>query len=139
MKKLFLDIHKHPVSYIVATIVAFLIGFTFFALFYFWFGKFTIIGAINGTSVGGAVLVGSCILTWVTREGAFDFLTYGFKQMFTSMFGRQANKYNDFVEYKEQKNIKREAAGYYYLSLLVVGLLHFIAFGVLEIVYHSLY
>ena len=139
MKKLFLDIKKRPISYVVATIVAFLVGFTFFALFYFWFRKFTIIGAIDGTGVAGAVLVGSYILSWVAGQGAFDFVTYGFRQTFTSMFARKANKYNDFAEYREQKNIKREQAGYYNVSLLVVGLLHFIAFGVLEIIFHVLY
>ena len=139
MNKLILDIKKHPISYVVATLVAFLVGFTFFALFYFWFGKFSIVGAINGTGVAGVVLVASFGLTWVSKEGAFDIVTYGFRQMFTSMFGHKANMYNDFVEYKEQKNIKREQAGLYYFSLLFVGLLHFIAFGVLEIVFHVLY
>ena len=139
MKKLFLDIKKHPKSHVITAIIAALVGFGFYCIFYFWLGKMSLVGAINGTGVAGAVLVASFVFTWLTRNGAFDTISYGFNQMFASMFGRQANKYNDMVDYKEQKNTKRESASMAHVAILTVGILYFIAFGVLEIVLHSLY
>lgn len=139
MKKLFIDIRKHPLAYVITSIISLAIGFTIFALFYFWLNKFTIIGSINGTGIAGAVLVSFFGLAWLARQGAFDTLNYGFNQAFASMFNKQANKYNDMVEYKEQKNIRRAQSGLYYFSFLFVGLLHLIAFGALEIVLHTLY
>ena len=139
MKKLFLDIRKHSISYIVGTLVALAVGFSLFAIFYFWFTPFTMVGAINGTGVAGAVLVAFFGLAWVSRQGAFDTLSYGFSQMFASMFNKQANRYNDMVEYKEQKNISRAQSSMYYFTFLLVGFLHFIAFAILEIILHTLY
>ena len=139
MKKLFLDIKKHPVAHIIARIIGLAIGFTIFALFYFWLGQFSLVGAINGTGVAGAVLIGVFGLAWLSRQGAFDTLSYGFNQMFASMFNKQANKYHDMVEYKEQKNISRAQSGLYYFAFLSTGLLHLIAFSILEILLHTLY
>ena len=139
MKKLFLDIKKHPLAHIICSIVSLAIGFTVFALFYFWIRKFSIVGAVDGTGVAGAALIGVFGLAWLSRQGTFDFMTYGFNQALASMFNKQANKYHDMVEYKEQKNISREQSGLYYFSFLFVGLLHLIAFGVLEIILHTLY
>lgn len=139
MKKLFLDIKKHPISYIVGTLVSFAIGFTVFAIFYFWLGAFSIVGAINGTGVSGAALVAFFGLAFVARHGAFDTISYGFNQMFASMFNKQANRYNDMVEYKEQKNTSRAQSSMYYFTFLFVGFLHFLAFAILEIILHTLY
>ena len=139
MKKLFLDIRKHPISYIVGILVAFAIGFSMFAIFYFWLSAFTIVGAINGTGVSGAVLIAVFGLAFVARQGAFDTLSYGFTQMFASMFNKEANRYNDMVEYKEQKNVSRAQSSMYYFTFLLVGVLHFVAFAILEVIFHTLY
>lgn len=139
MKNLFLNIKKYPKLYLVTLVIAIVIGFGILSIFYFWFGHQKIIGALNGTGIAGAVLVAFFGFGWLARNGAFDTISYGFTQMFSSMFGRKANKYNDMVDYKEQKSTKREAGPTAYFSFLVVGLLYFIAFAVLEIVYHVLY
>lgn len=139
MKKLFLDIRKHPTSYIVTSLISVAIGFLFFAIFYFWLGEQKLVGAINGTGVAGAVLVAVFGLAWLGRNGAFDTFSYGFNQMFSSMFNKKANRYNDMVEYKDEKNKKREASGLYYFSFLFVGILYFLVFAALEIYLHALY
>ena len=139
MKKLFLDIKKHPVSYIVATIVSIVVGFGVFCIFYFWLGQQSMVGAINGTGVAGAVLISVFGLSWLARNGAFDTISYGFTQMFASMFNKEANRYNDMVEYKEQKNISRANSSMYHFAILLIGVLYLIAFAVLEIYFHVLY
>lgn len=139
MKKLIQNIKKYPISYLVTTLIGLAVGFVFFALFFFWLRGISIVGAIDGTGVAGAVLLGVFGLVWLSRNGAFDTMSYGFSQMFASMFGRKANKYNDFSEYKEQKNTKREVGSLSYIALAFDGFLYLIAFAVLEIVLHTLY
>ena len=139
MKKLFLDIKKHPVAYIVASIVSIVVGFAIFCIFFFWLGLQSIVGAINGTGVAGAVLIAIFGLSWLARNGAFDTISYGFSQMFASMFNKQANRYNDMVDYKEQKNISRANSAMYHFAILLVGILYLVAFSVLEIYFHVLY
>ena len=139
MKKLIESFKKHRKAFIITSIVALVIGLTIFLVFYFALNKQSFIGLLNGTGVAGVVLVCFFGLAWLSRAGAFDTISYGFGQMFTSMFARKANKYNDFADYKEQKNTKREVASLAYFSYLFVGVLFLIAFGILEIVFHSLY
>lgn len=138
MKKLILSIKKHPTAFLVTTIISLVIGLTIFLLFYILFGQYSMVGAINGTGVAAAILLAVFGLAFVSRNGAFDTLSYGFNQMFASMFGRKANKYNDMMEYKEDKMQKRETASLAYLCFLFVSILFFIAFGILEIIFHVL-
>ena len=139
MKKLFLDIKKHPVAYIVASIISIVVSFSIFCIFYFWLRQQTIVGAIDGTGVAGAVLIAIFGLSWLARNGAFDTISYGFSQMFASMFNKQANRYNDMVDYKEQKNISRANSAMYHFAILLIGVLYLIVFAVLEIYFHVLY
>ena len=139
MKSLILNIKKYPRLYLITLVIGLVLGFGIFCIFYFWFSHQKIIGALNGTGVAGAILLAFFGFGWLARNGAFDTISYGFNQMFSSMFGRKANKYNDMVDYKEQKNTKREAGPTAYVSFLFSGLLYLIAFSVLEIVYHILY
>lgn len=139
MRKLFISLRKYPKAFIITMIVGLLVGLTIFLIYYFAIFNQTIVGALNGTGVAGAVLVAAFVLAWLSRNGAFDTLSYGFGQMFTSMFARKANKYNDFADYKQQKNTKREVASMAYVTLLLDGFIYLIAFGILEIVFHTLY
>lgn len=139
MKKLFENIKKYPKIYVITLLIGIVIGFGIFCIFFFWFGKQKIIGALNGTGIAGAALVAFFGFGWLAKNGAFDTLSYGFTQMFSSMFGKKANKYNDMVDYKEQKNAKREIGPTAYFSFLLVGLLYLIAFAVLEILYHTIF
>ena len=139
MKKLFLDIRKHPLAYIIASLISIVFGFGVFCIFYFWLGQQSMVGATNGTGVAGAILVFAFGLSWLARNGAFDTISYGFSQMFASMFNKQANRYNDMVDYKEQKNISRANSSMHHFAILFVGILYLLAFAILEICFHILY
>ena len=138
MKKLFANIVKYFKVYLIVFLISVAIGLGIFLTFYFVQNQ-TLVGAINGTGVSFISLFGIATLIWIGNHGAFDSMSYGFKQMFTSMFNKSANKYNDFATYKEETNEKRKQSPKFYFVMLFVSILFLIAFGVLEIVKFSIY
>lgn len=122
--------------YIIAGLIAFLLGSLAFLLFFFLVDK-DMISAINGVTISAVSLLAIGGFIWLSSQGTFDLLAYGFKQMFTSMFNKNANKYHDYADYHEQKNIARVSMPKTYFSFLFVGLLFGIALAVLEIIYHA--
>lgn len=137
MQKIKEDILKNLKVYIIALIISLLIGLGLFLTF-FLLNK-GIAGAIDGTGIPGAILLGVGLLCWIGRLGTFDSMSYGFSQMFTSMFGRKANKYHDFNAYVDDKRVKRKSASHYYFVIMIVGALFLIALGVLMIYKNAVY
>ena len=138
MKKLVENFKKHIRAYIITFVVALVIGVAIF-LTYYYVQSQSIIASINGTGIAFAVLAGFGGLSWVSRSGGFDTFSYGFNQMFSSMFAKSANKYHDLVAYKEEKNVKRSSSGMTFISFFLASLLFLIAFIVLEIYRHNIY
>ena len=138
MKALIAHILKHKVAYIVSAIIAIAIGAGIFLTFFF-VQEMELIGAVNGVSVAFIALMSIGAFIWLGKAGAFDTMSYGFKQMFTSFFAKEANKYNDFAEYKNQKNEVRVGSAKIHFVFMIVAILFGIAIIVLEIVYHSIY
>ncbi len=124
---------KYFKQYLITFIVSMIIGAGLFLSLFFVYGQ-KLLGALNGTGITFAVLIGAGTMVWVTRAGMFDSMSYGFNQMFSSMFSKNPNKYNDFVKYKEDRETKRRNSPNLYLSILLSGLLFAIAFVILEIV-----
>lgn len=123
--------HKFFKNYLISTIISFSIGLGLFFLIWFAFGR----GPINASSYCALILLGIGGLAFVANEGFFDVFSYGFKQAFTSIFGKKANEYNDFVGYKEQNRTKREKSPKYYLSILISGAVFLLLWVVLKIVF----
>lgn len=92
----------------------------------------------NAAILSTIVLVASGILVWLSRMGAFDTFAYGFKQLGSSIFGRNPTKYNNMVEYKQAKIEKRTEKTNYYLFIIFAGLIFGILTVVLEIIYHTI-
>lgn len=138
MKKIIENIRKFLKIYVITFLISSLIGLGIFLTFYFVEGQ-TMTGSINGTGVAFISLLGIGILLWIGHLGAFDTMSYGFKQMFTSMFNKEANKYNDFVAYKDDKNSKRKVSSKYYFVMMFVSIIFLIAFIALEIAKSSIY
>ena len=136
MKKIIEDIKKNFKIYAITFLISSLIGIGIFLTFYF-IEEQSFSGSLNGTSVAFASLFGISILLWIGRMGAFDTMSYGFKQMFASMFAKDANKYNDFMSYKDEKNTKRKASTKYYFVMMFVSLIFLITFIILEIVKYN--
>ena len=138
MKKLIENIKKYPRTYIVTTLVSLVVGAVIFILVYFLKSQ-SLVDAIDGVTIAAVVLMGVGILAILSRFGAFDTMSYGFSQMFASLFNREANKFNDMVDYKQKKNETRQSGSYFYIPMIFVSLLFFIALIVLEIVKSNLY
>jgi hypothetical protein len=124
---------KYWKVYLIALAVSLFIGIAIF-LIYFLVGEMAMMAAINGSTLSCVILLGFGGLMFVTNEGFFDVFSYGFKQLFTSMFGRKANEDNNFAGYKEQNRIKRETSPKIYLSVLSSGIIFLIVMIVLRIV-----
>lgn len=132
MGKFVNHIRKYLKVYLITAFVSLAVGVGIFCLYYFLRDR-TLLAAIDGVTMAGVILLGVGLLCLLGRFGAYDTMSYGFKQMFASMFAKEANKYNDMSEYKEEKRIKRESSSYYYVVMMIVSLLFFIAFAILEI------
>ena len=138
MKKIIENIKKYFKIYLITFVISSLIGLGIFLTFYFVQNK-TFTASINGTGVAFIALFGFATLSWIGHHGAFDSMSYGFKQMFSSMFGKSANKYNDFAGYKDEVNTKRKYSSKYYFVMLLVSLIFLIAFIIIEIVKYNIY
>ena len=129
---------KHLKTYIITLVISLIVGATIFLLYYF-LQEQTLYGAMNGVGVAGAILLGVGLLCLVARLGAFDTMSYGFRQLFSSMFSKDANRYNDMVEYKEAKDVTRKNASHYYVIMMIVSILFFIAYIALSIYRANIY
>ena len=138
MGKITDNIKIHLKTYIIVTIASLIVGAIIFCLYFFLKEK-TLVAALDGTGMAGVILLGAGLLCILSRFGAFDTMSYGFKQLFTSMFAKEANKYHDMVEYKEEQDKKRKTSSHYYVPMMLVSLLFFLAFIALEIYKTQLY
>lgn len=138
MKKLITNILKFKKTYIITLVISIVLGVAIFLIYYFVQGQ-TMMASLNGTGMAGVILIGLGLLLLVAHYGAFDTLSYGFNQMFASLFAKEANKYNDMVSYKDDKNVRRANSSSYYYVMMLVGAIFLIAFSILEIYRYIIY
>ena len=135
MSKFSENYKKYRKSYIVTFFVSLILGVGIFCLYFFLNGYF-VLSALNGVSIATVSIVGMAGLVWVHSQGVFDTFAYGFKQMFSSFFSKNANKYNDMYSYKQIKAEKREHSPRIYFAMLFAAIVFVLAIAALEIVYH---
>ena len=136
MKKAFEQIKKYWLINLVAFIVSIAVGAGIFCLFFFLRNK-TLLDAVDGSALAAIVVLFSGLLLWVSHLGAFDTFAFGFKQLGSMIFAKDARRDGTFYEYKEAKNEKRADSSYLFVSVIIAGLALSIALIVLEIVYHT--
>ena len=132
------NFRKYLKTYLSAGGISLGVGLLVFFL-YFFIQHMTYVAALNGTGMAFVILFAAGVLVWLSKEGAFDTISFGFKQMFTSWFNKEANKYNDFVGYRDEKNSKRLASSNIHFVFLMISALFLIAFGIIEIIKYSIY
>ena len=135
MSKFSDNFRKYRKTYIFTFIISLLFGGGIFCL-YFFLNVQNVLNALNGVSIAAVVLVAIAGLMWVHSQGAFDTLSYGFKQMFTSFFSKTPNKYNDMYSYKQAKIEKRQSSPKTFVAMLFAASVFVLAIIALEIVYH---
>ena len=136
MKKAFLQIKKHWKINLIVFIISLLVGFGIFCLIFFLRNK-TIVAAVDGAAIGSAVVLFFGLLMLVAHLGAFDTFAFGFKQLGSMLFAKDARRDGTYQEYKENKAVKREDSSYSFLIVILTGLLLSISIIVLEIIYHA--
>ena len=136
MKKVFLQIRKHWLANFITLVISLVVGAVIFCLMFFLRNK-TLISAVDGIALATAVVILFGLLMLVNHLGAFDTFAFGFKQLGTMIFAKDARKEGPYHEYKENMATKRQDSSYNFVIVIFVGLLFAIALIVLEIVYHS--
>lgn len=109
--------------YIIAAIISLIIGGGIFCLIFLVFRK----SVLDGIAFPGIILLSVALFIWISREGFFDLLSYGFKQLGSALFSKAPTQYNDYAGYRQQAYEIREKRSKYYLGVGLVGLLFLIA------------
>ena len=117
--------------YIIAGVISLIIGLGVYFIFRFAL-KFAVVDSV---AFGAIILASSGGLIWISREGFFDFASYGFRQFGNALFSKKPNQYNDYAGYKNYKQETRDNRSKYYLSLLIVGGVFLIVTIILFIIY----
>ena len=138
MKQFFLDFKKYLVVYIVSIVLCLIAGTLAFVLYYVLSDmKYTFIGIINGFTISFGVLMGLGLFGYVARQGFFDLLIYGFKQVGSSIFNRrEPNKFRDYVEYKDNVNVSRSSSPSVYMIMILTSLVFALAL-IIVLIYGS--
>lgn len=124
-------------THLIGGTIAFVLGIIIFLLFFFLRGK-NIISANDGLLASTVIILSIAGFMWIARNGFFDLLSYGFKQLGSMMFSKEASKYNDYPSYRLAANEVREKKPKTYISFLIVGGLFFVALIIVFIVYKQM-
>ena len=123
-------------SFILTFVFSLIFGAAVFCL-YFFLKNQSLKDAVDACSVAGVALLGGGLMVVITRLGAFDTFSFGFKQLLTSMFNKDPNAYNSLADYKLQKYDERKTKKATYLMLFLAGGVYLLAVVVLEIILNT--
>ena len=136
MKKALIQIKKYWLINLITFIISIMVGMAIFCLIFFLRNQ-TIIAAVDGAAIGSVVVLFLGLLMWVAHLGAFDTFAFGFKQLGSMLFAKDARRDGTFQEYKENKATKRDNSSYNFVMVILAGLLLSISIIVLEIIYRT--
>lgn len=136
MKKAFTQIKKYWLINLITFLIAIVVGVGIFCLIFFLRNQ-TIIAAVDGAAIGSIIVLFLGLLMWVAHLGAFDTFAFGFKQLGSMLFAKDARRDGTFQEYKENKATKRDNSSYNFVMVILAGLLLSISIIVLEIIYRT--
>lgn len=128
--------HKNLKPILITSAVALVLGAGIFCLIFFLLGKGYAAGS-DAAILTSAILLATAGFIFISRNGFFDFVSYGFKQLGSQLFSKNPNEHNDFVSYKTEKNALREKRTKYYLGFIFVGLAFLVASIVLLILFNN--
>ena len=136
MKKAFAQIKKYWLINLITFIISLVVGIAIFCLIFFLRNQ-TIVAAVDGAAIGSVIVLFLGLLMWVAHLGAFDIFAFGFKQLGSMLFAKDARRDGTFQEYKENKATKRDNSSYNFVMVIFAGLLLSISIIVLEIIYRT--
>lgn len=120
---------KFTKTYVITSIISAVIGFGIFSIFVFAFKN----PISDGFLGAGVILMSAGALCWIAHEGFFDFASYGFKQLGSMIFSKEANQHNSYEEYQVQKREIRKDSSKYFVVIMIVGLLYFVGVIIVDL------
>lgn len=137
MKKIIENFKANLIANICILAIGFSLGVTFFFLYIFVFYTPIFLAMVDACFFTAALYLGIALLMLVARWGFFDPLAYGFSYLGNMIFHPRKieKKYDDLVDYRDQKMAKRKEGGYFYISFLILGILFLVA----TLVFYFLY
>ena len=136
MKRAFEQIKKYWLVNLITFVVSLVVGAGIFCLFFFLRNQ-TIVAAVDGAAVGAMVVLFLGLLFWMAHLGAFDTFAFGFKQLGSMLFAKDARRDGTYADYREAKKEKRNDSSYNFVSIIIAGLVLSIVLLVLEIIYKT--
>ena len=138
MKRAFIQIRKYWRANLITFIVSLLVFAGIFCAVFFTRPVRTIVAAIDGATIGSISVLGLGLLMWLSHLGTFDLFVFGFRQMGSMLFAKDARRDGHYADYRDDKMTKRSNSAYIFVSVIIAGLLCSISILVLEIIFHAL-
>ena len=138
MKKAFIQFGKYWLVNLITFLISMVVGAIIFLLFFFLRNR-SFMDALNGVSIASMVILFFGLLAWMGHLGAFDTFAFGFKQLGSMMFAKDARRDGSYSDYRDNKREKRQSSSYNFLSIIAAGLTLLIVVLVLEIIFHVKY
>ena len=138
MKRAFQQVRKYWIANLVTFLVSLAIFAGIFCAIFFTRPVKNIIAAVDGATIGSIVILVLSLLMWLSHMGTFDIFSFGFKQMGSMMFAKDARRDGHFADYRADKATKRSNSAYVFVSVIFAGILCAISAGVLCIIYESM-
>lgn len=135
MKNAWLQIKRHWLFNLLTFIISLVVGGLIFVLYFFLRNR-AFIDAVNGASLAAMVVLLSGVLSFLSFLGAFDTFAFGFKQLGSMLFAKDARRDGTYQDYRDAKIEKRHSSSYNFIFIILAGLILLIAVVVLEIIYH---
>lgn len=135
MKRVFEQIKKHWITNLVTFIISLMLAALIFCLIFFIKDP-TLGGATYAMGFAAVIILLLGLLFWMAHLGTFDMVSFGFKQMGSMLFAKDARRDGSFADYRADKQKSRENSSYNFVAIIAASILLLIALVVLEIVFH---
>ena len=136
MNNALIQIKKYWKINLLTFIISIVVGVGILCLIFF-LRNMTLLAAVDGSAIGGVSVLLVGLLMWVSHLGAFDTFVFGFKQLGSMFFAKDARRDGNYADYKQNKAETRANSSYNFVAVIAAGLFLSIALIVLEIIYHT--
>ena len=121
-------------GFILRIIISSIIFLVAFLSIYFSYQR-SLVSIINGFFVPGSILVGLGIFSILNYFGFFDFASYGFISVIQALKKGSVRAYEDLIDYKTKKNIKRKDNKFSFLPYMISGAVFILISIIIKVIY----
>lgn len=136
MKTALKQIKKYWKVNLITLAISLAIGGGIFCLAFF-LSERNIVSAVNASAISSISVLCIGLLLWMAHLGAFDTFAFGFKQLGSMLFAKDARRDGKYQDYRQEKIQKRTNSSYNFIAVIVAGLLILISLIILEIIYKT--